>query len=113
MMATATKMAMTVAGTLIASVLHTAVLMAAVPSQIEALANACALCHGTDGRGVKKIPKINSELTVADFIATMKGYADGTEGATIMDRVAKGLTDEEIEQLAEYFANLQGGEENE
>jgi len=100
-MAIATKTAMIVAMTLMAGLS-----MAAVPSQVEVMANACAVCHGTDGKGGQKIPKLNSELEVLDFVVTMKGYADGTERATIMNRIAKGLTDEEIKQLAEYFANL-------
>lgn len=75
-------------------------------SETEMIANACAICHGTDGKGSRKVPQLKGELEVEDFVLTMKGFQDGTEKATIMDRTAKGLSDEQIKKLAEYYANL-------
>lgn len=76
------------------------------PSRVQMIANACAVCHGTDGRGSKKIPKLRGELEIKDFVLTMKGFKTGEEKSTLMDRIAKGFTDEDIELLAEYFADL-------
>jgi len=103
----ATTMNSVLTATLLVGLLQAGVSAAAVPAQVEVLANACSVCHGTDGHGGGKIPKLNSELEVFDFIVTMKGYAAGTERATVMDRIAKGLTEDEIRQLAEYFATLE------
>lgn len=76
-------------------------------SRIKLLADACAVCHGTDGRGSKKIPKLNEgEVKVDDFIETMHGFASGEEKATIMDKIAKGLQEEDYKLLADYFYGL-------
>jgi cytochrome c553 len=34
----------------------------------------------------------------------MKAFKDGTRPATVMHQLAKGYTDQQIEQLAAYFA---------
>jgi len=89
----AAKAAPTIAAALMTVVLPVHLLRAEVPGRVEVLANACAVCHGTDGRGAQKIPKLNGELKVFDFVITMKGYANGTERSTVMGRIAKGLTE--------------------
>ena len=99
-----------IATTLAVSVLST--LWLTVPAQAEdmkratLLADACAVCHGTDGQGGGKIPKLSGELKADKFAQTMRGFASGEERATVMDRIAKGLTEQEITELASYFANL-------
>ncbi|HEY0721501.1 MAG TPA: c-type cytochrome [Gammaproteobacteria bacterium] len=70
----------------------------------EMLGNTCAGCHGangnTNGPATPGIAGINSEY----FIDTMKGYADGSRKGTIMNRIAKGYTEDEIKAMAKYFA---------
>jgi len=69
----------------------------------DMLANTCAGCHGTDGASSgPAIPTI-AGLSNDYFVDMMKGYADGTIPATIMDRIAKGYSEEEINLLAKYF----------
>lgn len=75
-------------------------------SKVRLLADVCAVCHGTDGRGGGKIPKLKGELKVDDFVQTMQGFASGEERATVMDRVAKGLAEDDFKLLADYFATL-------
>lgn len=69
------------------------------------LANACATCHGTDGRGAQKMPDLQ-DLELDDFVETMKGFQTGKERATVMDRIAKDLTADEINRLAKHFVKL-------
>jgi cytochrome c553 len=70
-----------------------------------ALANACAACHGTDGRSEGAIPTI-AGMPAPRFVATMNAFGAGTEEATVMDRIARGLSQAEIDGLASYFARL-------
>jgi cytochrome c553 len=68
------------------------------------LAAACAICHGTDGRAVTKdaIPLAGMPK---DHIATqMRAFRDGKRSATVMHQIAKGYSDEQIDQLASWFA---------
>jgi len=75
-------------------------------SNVAMIANTCAVCHGTDGKGALKIPKLKGELEVKDFVQTMKGFKSGDEKSTVMARIAEGYTEEQYQMLAEYFANL-------
>ena len=68
------------------------------------LSNNCVTCHGPDGRGAKKIPKLKG-LSATDIIQSMNGFQTGEEKSTIMMRHAKGYTDEDIKLMAEYFAS--------
>lgn len=70
----------------------------------ELLSSMCVTCHGPDGNGAKKIPKLKG-LKVSDIVESMKGFSSGEESATIMQHHAKGYTDEEINLMANYFAS--------
>jgi cytochrome subunit of sulfide dehydrogenase len=70
----------------------------------EMLANTCVGCHGFNGNSMgPAIPSI-AGMSVTYFTDTMTGYKDGSRPATIMDRLAKGYSDEEIALMAEFFA---------
>jgi len=70
------------------------------------IANTCAGCHGTQGASVDtKIPPLAGQ-NVDEFVATMLAYRDGSRKGTIMNRVAKGYSDEEIQAIAEHFASF-------
>ncbi len=72
-------------------------------SQAALLANACAGCHGTDGRSPGAMPTISGKS--AEFIEnTMKEFRSGARESTVMQRHASGYTDEQIRLIAEYFA---------
>lgn len=70
----------------------------------EMLGNTCAGCHGTNGNtngpATPGIAGMNSEY----FVESMKGYADGSRKGTIMNRIAKGYTEDEIKAMSKYFA---------
>lgn len=68
------------------------------------LAETCAGCHGTDGVSSGPATPTIAGLHGEYFVEVMKGYRDGTAYATIMNRIAKGYTDEEFSKLAGFFA---------
>lgn len=71
---------------------------------VAVLAGSCANCH-SDGRTSGKIPPIAGRpaATLAALLKAFKGETT-PPGTTIMNRLAKGYTDEQIEALAKYFA---------
>lgn len=70
------------------------------------LAGNCAHCHGTDGHAVdgSAVPGL-AGMPRAYLIAQMNAFRDGTRKVTIMHQHARGYTDEQIAQLAEFFAS--------
>jgi sulfide dehydrogenase cytochrome subunit len=73
----------------------------------HALANACAACHGTDGRSQGAIPSID-HLSAEEFIAALQAFRADTRKGTVMNRIAKGIDDAELRAMATYFAARQG-----
>ncbi|MBW7924664.1 MAG: c-type cytochrome [Burkholderiaceae bacterium] len=94
---------------------------------VPVLVGNCVACHGTDGNsggpatpsiaGLSKIYFVNAMLAykygketakIEAAAQTLKLDADDIEGferlATVMDRIAKGYSDEEIGAMADYFA---------
>ena len=71
------------------------------------LAAACAICHGTSGAPGQGSPLIPLAGLPKDHITTqMRAFRDGKRPATVMHQIAKGYSDEQIEQLAAWFAAL-------
>ena len=68
------------------------------------LASACAACHGPTGNSPGNIPSLAGkskkyiEMSLLDF-------KSGASEATVMNRLAKGYTDEEIAIIADYYAS--------
>ncbi len=74
-------------------------------SQAELLSVGCFSCHGREGVGAKRIPKL-SKLTKQEISEGLYGFKSGEERSTIMQRHAKAYTDQEIDLIAGYIANL-------
>ncbi|MDH3355209.1 MAG: cytochrome c4 [Chromatiales bacterium] len=76
----------------------------AVTPSASMLGNTCAGCHGTNGSSngpaTPNLAGISSEY----FIDAMAEYKEDSRPATIMSRIAKGYTDEEIQLLATFFS---------
>jgi len=68
------------------------------------LADTCAGCHGTNGSSVGPASPTIAGMSVETFLEAMKGYRTGTRPSTIMDRLTKGYTEEQIKEMAEYFS---------
>lgn len=68
------------------------------------LSNTCAGCHGTDGSSVGQAMPTISGMSVEYFVDSMLQYLNGERPATVMDRIAKGYSDEEVELMAVWFS---------
>jgi cytochrome c553 len=71
----------------------------------RALAATCASCHGTEGRTVdgSAIPSLVG-MPKSYMVMQMNAFKDGTRPATVMHQISKGITTEQIDRLANYFA---------
>ncbi len=68
----------------------------------RSLAASCAACHGTNGNSVGDTAKLAGK-DKADFATKMLAFKSGESAATVMHHHAKGLNDQELTDLAEYF----------
>ncbi|MDO8464530.1 MAG: c-type cytochrome [Gallionella sp.] len=83
----------------------------AAPS-MEMLANACAGCHGTKGASAgPSMPSLAGQSKVF-FVDAMKKFKSGERSATVMGRLAKGYSDEQIVAMADYFAKQKPQSQN-
>jgi cytochrome subunit of sulfide dehydrogenase len=72
---------------------------------VRSLAATCANCHGTNGRAHEGSAVVSLAGLQKDYIvAQMKAFQTGARPATIMHQLAKGYSDQQIEQIAAYFA---------
>jgi len=82
---------------------------AAEPStfDVTVLAAACASCHGTDGRSPGSIPSIagRSESILNDQLKAFKSDHPPA-GTTVMNRLVKGLSDQQLAALAVHFSQI-------
>mgnify|MGYP001765275666 CR=1 FL=1 len=71
------------------------------------LAGPCANCHGTDGRSPGPIVPIAGRPE-AILLGQLKAFKSETPppATTIMNRIAKGYSDEQLSALAKYFAAI-------
>ena len=72
----------------------------------RSLAASCAACHGTKGNNVSDNVSDTAKLAgidKADFLAKMIAFKSGERAATVMHHHAKGLSLQEINNLADYF----------
>jgi cytochrome subunit of sulfide dehydrogenase len=76
---------------------------APITPDTRTMASTCAACHGTNGQSGGGIPTL-AGLPKSYFIKQMQDFKSGARAATVMNRHAKGYSDAQIEQLAEYFA---------
>jgi cytochrome subunit of sulfide dehydrogenase len=70
----------------------------------RSLAATCASCHGTEGRSVTREVASLAGLPKEHIVAQMKAFRDGTRPATVMQQLAKGYSDAQIELVADYFS---------
>lgn len=70
----------------------------------EMLANTCAGCHGTNGISAGPAVPTIAGLEEEYFVEVMNAYKNGERASTIMDRMAKGYTDSEIEAIAAFYS---------
>lgn len=76
---------------------------AAQSANPQLLTISCAGCHGTGGHSAGAIPSIYGR-SAASIAETLRAFRDGKQPATVMTRIAKGYTDEEIDTVAREIA---------
>lgn len=76
------------------------------PSQANMLANTCAGCHGPDGNSLGQATPNISGLSEQFIMDAMEAFKDDERHPTIMNRIAKGYTEQQIEIMAKYFSEL-------
>lgn len=100
---------------LIGSVFMVGAIQVQASPSAKMMADTCAGCHGTDGQSVGPASPNLAGMSRSYFIDSMaafkrleKGadYGEDARPATIMNRIAKGYSDEQIEAMAGYFASL-------
>jgi cytochrome c553 len=72
-------------------------------NQIKVWAAACANCHGTDGRAQPGMESLAGK-DKDELLQKLMDFKTGRKPATIMHQLSKGYTDEQLAQLAAYFA---------
>jgi cytochrome c553 len=67
-------------------------------------ASVCTNCHGTNGvSGGAAAPHLAGQSK--DYLASaLKSYASGTRSHVVMDALAKGTSDADVEKIATYYA---------
>jgi cytochrome subunit of sulfide dehydrogenase len=63
----------------------------------------CANCHGTDGKSRGAMPSLAGREK-AEIVSYVREFRDGKRPSTVMQQLAKGYTDAQIEAAAAYFA---------
>lgn len=73
-------------------------------SKATMLSVTCSGCHGFDGKSQGAIPSIAGKP--ADYLLNaMKEFREDKRPSTVMNRHAKGYSDEELKLIADYFAS--------
>nr|VFJ75760.1 MAG: sulfide dehydrogenase (flavocytochrome c), cytochrome c subunit [Candidatus Kentron sp. FW] len=68
------------------------------------LSQTCAGCHGTDGSSAGPAAPTIAGMTEGYFIDAMEKLKNGERTSTIMGRIAKGYSKDEIETMAMWFS---------
>lgn len=69
------------------------------------LGNTCAGCHGTHGVSAGAAPSLKGLPT--DYLKqAMHDFKSDKRPATIMNRIAKGYSDADIDAMAAYFGGM-------
>ena len=77
----------------------------ASPDRGTLLSMSCAACHGTDGKSPGAMPSLYGKS--AKYIeSSMLSFLHGKRQGTVMNRIAKGYTEEDIKLIAEHFEKI-------
>jgi len=65
-------------------------------------ASSCAGCHAVSPKAETSVPRLNG-VPAAQIVAAMQDFKSGKRPATVMDRLAKGFTDDQIKAIARWY----------
>jgi sulfide dehydrogenase cytochrome subunit len=83
-----------------------ALLVAAPPAGRAASppgASSCGGCHAEAGRPDAAIPSLHGQ-SAGEIAAAMRAYRAGERPASVMDRIARGFSDQEIQAIAAWIS---------
>ncbi len=83
--------------------LFAAISNGAIAQDGQSLAATCAACHGTRGQSIGVMPVL-AGIDKAAMIATMQAFKHGLRPGTIMPQLAKGYSDLQIADMADFFS---------
>ena len=66
-------------------------------------AASCTGCHPASARVASPVPRLAGHDRAA-IVKAMRDFRSGQRAGTVMDRIAKGFTDDEIQAIAAWFA---------
>ena len=72
-------------------------------AELPAGAASCSGCHPSSARVTSPVPRLNG-IDRAAIVRAMQDFRSGQRTGTVMDRIAKGFTDEEIQAIAAWYA---------
>ena len=72
-------------------------------SQVRVWAAACANCHGTDGRAQPGMEPLAGK-DADELLRKLMEFKSGARPATLMHQLSKGYSDEQLKDIAAYFA---------
>ena len=97
--------ASTLATTLGAALILGASLPAHAGASGASIGYTCMGCHGDMGVSQGAIPSLAGR-SASETTKALNAFKDGSRPSTIMNRIAKGYSADEIEAVANYFAGL-------
>jgi cytochrome c553 len=74
-------------------------------SRGRAIAQACVVCHGPDGQSSGAIPSLKG-ISAQQLRTAMLAFRTGERTGTVMNRLARGLDEDDIEAVSQYFSSL-------
>jgi cytochrome c553 len=66
-------------------------------------ATACSGCHAVSRSAGSPVTRLVARKP-AEIVSAMQEFRSGKRAATVMDRIAKGFTDNEIKAIAAWYA---------
>lgn len=94
----------------VGAIISTAVVLAwAGAAAAGSIANAppgalsCSGCHASAASVQTPVPRLAGQ-NAETIVAALQAFRAGQKPATVMDRIAKGLTDDEIKAIAAWYA---------
>ena len=76
------------------------------PTAGKMKAATCAPCHGATGASPQDLWPNLSAQRMGYIVNQLKAFRDGSRKDSVMGPIAKGLTDQDIDDLAAYFSSL-------
>jgi sulfide dehydrogenase cytochrome subunit len=76
--------------------------MLALAADAPAGAMSCSGCHPANANIDTPVPRLSGKDPAA-IVAAMQAFRRGMRPATVMDRIAKGFSDDEIKSIAAWY----------